>query len=178
VKLAFPGLAKPTVDMVDGDNRARDADKERHRKYRLGSLERRMGRRYLLVDASVFWREVEYDGRCGNRVRRLKRCVRVVKVERRRKDRVGGVFSRAGRMSGSETKKINVRVMSYKCIFLREKVLRFLVFMKASEGYAWWSDAFAGQWSDRNKGGGRKKCLATPGMTAFGPVEIRESRGN
>ena len=50
--------------------------------------------------------------------------------------------------------------------------------MKAAYGYAWWSEAFAVSSSERKKE--RKKerktarFLATLGMTAFGPVEIRE----
>jgi hypothetical protein len=75
--------------------------------------------------------------------------------------------------------------ISYKWdFFCGAKLLRFFVFMKAANGYGWWSEVFAVSGSERKKE--RKKerkreterFLATLGMTAFGPVEIREPRLN
>jgi len=65
-------------------------------------------------------------------------------------------------------------------------LLRFFVFMKAANGYAWWSEEFAVSGSERKKERRRERTrereterfLATLGMTAFGPVEIREPHLN
>jgi len=70
-------------------------------------------------------------------------------------------------MRGSEEKKY--KSISYKWHFsCGAKLLRFFVFMKAANGYAWWSEAFAVRGSERKT----ERLLATLGMTAFGPVEI------
>jgi hypothetical protein len=76
-------------------------------------------------------------------------------------------------MRGSEEKKY--KSMSYKWHFpYGAKLLRFFVFMKAANGYAWWSEAFAVRGSERKT----ERFLATPGMTAFGSVKIRDRHLN
>jgi hypothetical protein len=50
--------------------------------------------------------------------------------------------------------------------------------MKAANGYAWWSEAFAVRGSERKKERETERFLATLGMRAFGLVEIRERHLN
>jgi len=86
-------------------------------------------------------------------------------------------------MRGSEEKKYKSIRVQGGIFFVGRNCSVFFVFMKAANGYAWWSEAFTVSGSERKKE--RKKerkrdgeIPATLGTTAFRPVEITKPHLN